>query len=156
MHLKKILLTLTLIVSTLLNSSIASEYKASDIIGTWLSEKKDGVIKVSLNEGTFRGHLIAFKKDKVDLGKVSLDKNNPDEKLKTRKLRGIEMFWGFKFDDDEWSGGKIYDPISGKTYKSYMSLDGKDTLNLRGYVGIPLFGRTSVWTRIDQIPEFKE
>jgi uncharacterized protein (DUF2147 family) len=153
MHLKRILLTLTLIVSI---SSFASEYKASDIIGTWLSEKKDGVIKVSLNEGQFRGHLIAFKKDKVDLVKVSLDKNNPDEKLKVRKLRGIEMLWGFKFDDDEWSGGKIYDPISGKTYKSYMSLDGKNTLNLRGYVGIPLFGRTSVWTRIDEIPKFKE
>jgi len=153
MHLKRILLKLTLIVSI---SSFASEYKASDIIGTWLSEKKDGVIKVSLNEGKFRGNLIAFKKDKVDLGKVSLDKNNPDEKLKVRKLRGIEMLWGFKFDDDEWSGGKIYDPISGKTYKSYMSLDGKNTLNLRGYVGIPLFGRTSVWTRIDEIPKFKE
>ena len=153
MHLKRILLTLTLIVSI---SSFASEYKASDIIGTWLSEKKDGVIKVSWNEGQFRGHLIAFKKDKVDLGKVSLDKNNPDEKLKVRELRGIEMLWGFKFDDDEWSGGKIYDPISGKTYKSYMSLNGKNTLNLRGYVGIPLFGRTSVWTRIDEIPEFKE
>jgi uncharacterized protein (DUF2147 family) len=153
MHLKRILLTLTLIVSI---SSFASEYKASDIIGTWLSEKKDGVIKVSLNEGQFRGHLLAFKKDKVDLGKVSLDKNNPDEKLKVRELRGIEMLWGFKFDDDEWSGGKIYDPISGKTYKSYMNLDGKNTLNLRGYVGIPLFGRTSVWTRIDKIPKFKE
>lgn len=153
MHLKRILLTLTLIVSI---SSFASEYKASDIIGTWLSEKKDGVIKVSLNEGQFRGHLLAFKKDKVDLGKVSLDKNNPDEKLKVRELRGIEMLWGFKFDNDEWSGGKIYDPISGKTYKSYMNLDGKNTLNLRGYVGIPLFGRTSVWTRIDKIPKFKE
>jgi uncharacterized protein (DUF2147 family) len=109
MHLKKILLILTLIVSA---SSFASDYKAEDIIGTWLSEKKDGVIKVSLVDGKFRGHLIAFKKEKKDLGKVVLDKNNPDDKLKIRELRGIKMLWGFKFDDDEWSGGKIYDPVS--------------------------------------------
>jgi uncharacterized protein (DUF2147 family) len=153
MHLKKILLILTLIVSA---SSFASDYKAEDIIGTWLSEKKDGVIKVSLVDGKFRGHLIAFKKEKKDLGKVVLDKNNPDDKLKIRELRGIKMLWGFKFDDDEWSGGKIYDPVSGKIYKSYMSLDDKNTLSLRGYVGLPIFGRTSVWTRIDTIPEFKD
>ena len=156
MRLKKILLTLTLIISTLPISSFSADYKAEDILGTWLSEKKDGVIKVSKNGDSFRGHLIAFEKQKEDIGKVVLDKNNPEDKLKSRKLKGIEMFWGFSFDDDEWSGGQIYDPVSGKTYKSYMSLDGKDTLNLRGYVGIPLFGRTSVWTRIDKIPEFKE
>ena len=153
MHLKKILLTLTLIVSV---SSYSSEYKADDIIGTWLSEKKDGVIKVSLVDGKFRGHLIAFKKEKKDLGKVVLDMNNPNDKLKIRELRGMIMLWGFKFDDDEWSGGKIYDPVSGKTYKSYMSLEDKNTLNLRGYVVFPIFGRTSVWTRIEKVPKFKE
>jgi uncharacterized protein (DUF2147 family) len=156
MHLKKILPTLTLITSILPICSIASDFKADDILGTWLSEKKDGVIKISKDDKSFRGHLIAFKKKEEDLGKIVLDVNNPDEKLQKRKLRGIEMFWGFHFDDDEWSGGKIYDPVSGKTYKSYMSLEDKDTLNLRGYVGIPLFGRTSVWTRIKKLPEFKK
>lgn len=156
MHLIKTLLIFTLATLTLQANLFAADYNADDILGLWLSEKKDGVIKISKSGSEYKGHLIAFEKKKEDLGKVVLDKNNDDEKLRTRKLKGIEMLHGFKFDDDEWSGGQIYDPVSGNTYKSYMSLDGKDILKLRGYVGISLFGRTSEWTRIQEVPEFKE
>ena len=57
------------------------------------------------------------------------------------------MLSGFKYSDGEYSGGTIYDPQSGKTYKSYMKLDGPDKIKLRGYVGISLFGKTSYWMR---------
>jgi uncharacterized protein (DUF2147 family) len=56
----------------------------------------------------------------------------------------------FKFDGDgEWKGGDIYDPESGKTYSSYMYLKDRNTLKVRGYVGVSLFGRTETWTRIN-------
>lgn len=156
MHLKRILLIFTLIISTALTNAIASENSASDILGLWLSEKKDGVIKISKEGDSFIGHLIAFKKKKEDLGKTVLDKNNPDEALSKKELKGIKMLKNFSFEDNEWSGGTIYDPQSGKTYKSYMSLEDKDTLNLRGYIGLPMFGRTSKWTRISEIPKFEQ
>jgi uncharacterized protein (DUF2147 family) len=58
------------------------------------------------------------------------------------------MLTAFKFDgDDEWIGGDIYAPESGKTYSSYMYLKDINTLKVRGYVGISLFGRTETWTR---------
>jgi uncharacterized protein (DUF2147 family) len=61
---------------------------------------------------------------------------------------GLVMLTAFKFDgDDEWIGGDIYDPESGKTYSSYMYLKDINTLKVRGYVGISLFGRTETWTR---------
>lgn len=156
MHLKRILLIFTLIISTALTNAIASENSASDILGLWLSEKKDGVIKISKEGDLFIGHLIAFKKKKADLGKTVLDKNNPDEALSKKELKGIKMLKNFSFEDDEWSGGTIYDPQSGKTYKSYMSLEDNNTLSLRGYIGLPMFGRTSTWTRISEIPKFEQ
>ena len=60
---------------------------------------------------------------------------------------GLEILRNFKFDnDDEWEGGKIYDPESGKTYSCNMSLTGNE-LKVRGYVGVSLLGRTETWTR---------
>ena len=48
-----------------------------------------------------------------------------------------------------WAGGMIYDPNSGNTYKGTMRLVDRNTLKLRGYIGISLFGRSDTWTRVD-------
>jgi uncharacterized protein (DUF2147 family) len=45
-------------------------------------------------------------------------------------------------------GGAIYDPVSGNTYACQLRLDGPHRLELRGYVGIPLLGRTTTWLRV--------
>jgi uncharacterized protein (DUF2147 family) len=61
---------------------------------------------------------------------------------------GMEIMNNFKLDEDKtWSNGEIYDPKSGKTYSGTITLKGENTLDLRGYVGFPIFGRTAVWTR---------
>lgn len=58
------------------------------------------------------------------------------------------MLTGFRFDgDDEWKDGDIYDPESGKTYSCYLSLKDNNTLKVRGYIGVSLFGRSETWTR---------
>ena len=79
-------------------------------------------------------------------GKPKVDKNNPDDDLKSRPLVGMELLSDFEFDDDEWEDGEIYDPESGKTYSCEMTLDG-NTLNVRGYIGVSWVGRTTEWTR---------
>ena len=66
-----------------------------------------------------------------------------DERHKLPMAMGLSIYDG----PGEWKGGDIYDPESGKTYSSYMFLKDKNTLKVRGYVGISLFGRTEVWTR---------
>ena len=45
------------------------------------------------------------------------------------------------------SGGKILDPKNGKEYKCYIKLIDNNTLKLRGYIGISMFGRTAIWKR---------
>jgi uncharacterized protein (DUF2147 family) len=55
---------------------------------------------------------------------------------------------GFVFEgNNEWKEGHIYDPNNGKTYRCNLELIDQETLSVRGYVGISLFGRTEIWTR---------
>ena len=74
--------------------------------------------------------------------------NNPDQLKRSDKILGKNILWGFSFDGDEWNGGYIYDPDSGKTYKCKMWLEGTDRLNVKGYIGVSLLGRAETWTRV--------
>jgi uncharacterized protein (DUF2147 family) len=137
-----------LIIPTLflaLTGALAPAAQAAPVEGRWRTQKGDGVVEVKVaDDGTLVG-VGAPGGDDPD----RLDTNNPDPKLKGRKLLGAEILWGFEPDNEaqtKWSGGKIYDPDNGKTYACKLELkDGK--LRIRGYVGISLFGRTEVWTR---------
>ena len=62
--------------------------------------------------------------------KDKLDIENPDESKRGDSLQGKVILHGFKYDDDEWNKGKIYDPKNGKTYKSYMRLKNKNMLKM--------------------------
>jgi hypothetical protein len=64
-------------------------------------------------------------------------------------VTGMTIMWGVKKDgDNEWSGGQILDPGKGKTYKVKLSLkDDGQKLDVRGYIGMPMLGRTQTWIR---------
>ena len=75
------------------------------------------------------------------------DINNPDASLHQRPLCGLRIGFGFHAPaPSAASGGKLYDPQSGRTYSGKMVSEG-DVLRLRGYYLIPLFGRTEIWHR---------
>jgi uncharacterized protein (DUF2147 family) len=62
---------------------------------------------------------------------------------------GLVMLWNFtNTGDNLWENGFIYDPRDGKTYKCKMTLESSDILNVKGFIGVPLFGRTNAWTRV--------
>jgi|SRR4030095_3385081 uncharacterized protein (DUF2147 family) len=144
----KIIATSILAFVTLLAIPAYSQNKADDIIGTWLTGGKEPAkIQIYKSDGKFYGKII-WLKNPTENGKQRVDANNPDKAKRSNPIIGLVMLMGFKFDgDDEWKGGDIYDPESGKTYSSYIYLKDKDTLKIRGYVGISLFGRTETWTR---------
>lgn len=75
------------------------------------------------------------------------DGKNPDPTQRTRPLCGLQIGYGFHpTSPSHADDGHLYDPKSGKTYSGAMSSSG-DTLNLRGYIGAKIFGRTEQWTR---------
>jgi uncharacterized protein (DUF2147 family) len=55
--------------------------------------------------------------------------------------------WNLRYDDAEYVDGFVYNPEDGGTYKVKAELGGTDSLKVRGYLGISLFGQTKTWTR---------
>ena len=75
-------------------------------------------------------------------GEPRVDIENPDESLRDRPILGLNLVSDYRFDDGAWQG-QIYDPESGKVYSSKMKVGQEGNLEMRGYIGIPLFGRTA-------------
>ena len=145
---KKILFGLIVLLFSTLFVSAQNTNKADDIIGVWLSEKKNGKVEIYKTGSKYYGKLIWSKTMfEVDGTTSKKDVKNSDASLRTRKLKDLIILKDFVFEDNVWTDGKIYDPEAGKVYSCTMKLKG-NILNIRGYVGISLFGRSSEWTRI--------
>ncbi len=115
-------------------------------LGRWLTESKRGVIEIYPCADKLCGKLV-WMIEPVRHGAPAVDEQNPDPALRQRPLCGLALLGGFHQNEPQhWDDGWIYDPDSGKTYRATITLDGK-VLELRGYVGIPLFGETQSWTR---------
>ncbi|AZA51945.1 DUF2147 domain-containing protein [Chryseobacterium sp. G0201] len=97
-----------------------------------------------------------YKKGDQYYGKVSqllIKPANPNcteckDDRKNKPILGLEIIRGLKKDGDEFTGGTITDPKTGKTYKCTITKSG-DKLNVRGYVGISLMGRTQTWQKVN-------
>jgi uncharacterized protein (DUF2147 family) len=126
----------------LLSVSLLASSNADAILGEWLSQEKDGKIVIFKQGDQYFG--------KISWGKIpgKKDTKNPDEKLRNKDLVGAVILKNFKFTGSSWENGTIYDPNSGKTYDCILKIrDGNKTLDIRGFVGAAMFGRTSTWTR---------
>ena len=132
--------TLLLLVLLVATGSIFAQNNAGDkVLGTWLNEEKDGKIEIYKSGNKYFGKLVFDGSSRTDI-------KNPDPKLRSRKLQDLVLLTNFTYDDGEWEGGKIYDPKSGKTYSCIMKFKG-NILQIKGYIGITLLGRTTVWTK---------
>ena len=135
--------TFLLLFSTLILQANSFANSGPDVIlGEWLSQEKDGKISIYKQGDKYYG--------KISWGKTTgrKDAKNPDAKLKNRDLIGLVILQDFKYTGSAWENGKIYDPNSGKTYDCILKVkDNNKVLDIRGYVGMPMFGRTATWTR---------
>jgi len=122
---------------------VAAEAAPAALLGNWLNEPKDGIIEITqLPDGTLQGRIVGG----AHPGKK--DANNPDAALRDRVLRGQVIMKGLKKDGgNRWSGGTIYDPDGGRTYKCYIELQSDGRLKVRGFIGFSLLGKSQTWTR---------
>lgn len=120
-----------------------AQNKAGDVVGNYLVPSKDGAIQIYEKSGKYYGKIILNK----DPNK--LDVNNPDIAKQSRKTLGADILNDFTFDgDDTWENGTIYDPKNGKTYSCKITRNQNGDLNIRGFVGVSLLGRTEVFTKL--------
>ncbi len=147
--LKRNLIRLMLVMLTLVTVNIAAKAQTDQIEGLWYNDVKSGKILITRDkDGKFYGKVV-WLKEPLKNGKPKVDELNEDEKLRSRPRLGLPVLYGFVKDgDNKYTDGKIYDPNNGKTYSCNMTFKG-DKLDIRGYVGISLFGRTTTWSRAE-------
>lgn len=139
----------TIILMAVVFASVSLYAQSADaIVGKWLNKDKDAHIQIYKNGNQYFGKLVWLKNPNDDNGKPKTDTKNPDEKLKSRPIWGLEILKNFTYSDGTWEDGTIYDPKSGKTYSCKMTMQGNDKLNVRGYIGFSFIGRTDIWTRV--------
>ena len=135
------------VISLLTALNLSAQTKADDIVGIWLTGGKEPAkIQIYRSGDKYYGKIVWLKYPEEN-GMARLDVNNPDKSKRNQKIIGLVILRNFKFDEDEWNDGKIYDPESGKTYSCSMSFKDNNTLKVRGYVGISLLGRTETWIK---------
>ena len=132
----------------LISIGTMAQSKNDAIVGNWYNQEKDAVINIYQEAGKYHGKITWMLNPLDENGKAKTDPLNPDESLRSRSRMGMVIMYNFTHDGESiWDNGNIYDPKSGKEYSGTMTLTSENTLDLRGYVGISLFGRTSKWTR---------
>ncbi|MBN2802059.1 MAG: DUF2147 domain-containing protein [Deltaproteobacteria bacterium] len=137
-----------------------SLYGAALIAGdTTAKSSPVGVWKtVDDNTGKVRSHIKIWENNGKLYGKI-LKLIDPPEanpvcdkcqgNLHNKPVEGMTVMKGLKKDGNEWSGGTILDPESGKTYKVLLELmQNGNKLKVRGYIGFSLLGRTQYWHRL--------
>ena len=143
-----LLIRLTCLSSILV--STLSWAEKTDVEGRWLTQKGDGWITIQIVGDSLEGS-IAGSPDPKQREEREFDDRNPDPNLRTRRLDGLLIMTGFQHaGDGRWTGGRVYDPNSGKTYKCTVKQLDTNTLKIRGFIGISLFGRSETWTRDDE------
>lgn len=123
----------------------------ADPVGTWETEDGAGHVAIEPCDEHLCGTLVWIE-DPLDAdGEPVRDGNNPDPTLQDRPVLGLTILKDVAPTrrSNVWSGGTIYDPESGNTYRVRLTLSNPDTLQVRGYVGAPMLGQTTTWRRIE-------
>jgi uncharacterized protein (DUF2147 family) len=139
--------------SLMLAALAASPAWADDAspVGLWqsiddVSGKPKALVRITENNGELQGRIEKL---------FRAPEQDPNPKChqceganKEQPLIGMTILWGLKKSGDDYSGGEILDPKNGKVYRSKLHLadDGRK-LQVRGYLGMPMFGRSQTWVR---------
>jgi uncharacterized protein (DUF2147 family) len=116
--------------------------------GQWLMDGK--VVAQTFDCGDkMCGRILWLKVPRNAQGQLDRDKKNPNPALRNRRLCGLTILWNLQPDgSDRWKDGWFYNPDDGKTYRVTARLKSNDEIVARIYVGLPLFGKTKVLTRV--------
>ncbi|MBP3942212.1 DUF2147 domain-containing protein [Sphingobacteriaceae bacterium WQ 2009] len=138
----------TSLLTLLITASIFAQ--TDPIIGKWQNPSGEGRVEITKRADKYYGKLYWLKEPNNEKGQLKKDFRNPDKNLQSRTIQGLEILTDFnKTGKNLYEGGKIYDPKTGKTYSSKLTLKDANRLDVRGFVGISLMGRTETWKRIE-------
>jgi uncharacterized protein (DUF2147 family) len=132
-----------------INTSLPAQEAARNVIlGNWLVQDRDAIVNIYESGDRFEGKIVWLKTPLNKQGTPMKDTNNVDKILRKRPALGLAILHGFAYTKDgSWENGTVYDPKNGKTYSCRITAVNKNQLEIRGYIGIALMGRTEIWNR---------
>ncbi len=139
------------ITAALLCCAAFAAFASDSPVGVWRTiddktGKEKSLVRITEINGELRGTIDKLFREAGEEANPNCDKC-PGEK-KNKPVIGMTILTGLKRDGQEYAGGEILDPANGKTYKCKMwTTDGGKKLNVRGFIGVSLLGRTQVWVR---------
>lgn len=117
-------------------------------VGVWYDDTGRGAVRISQCGGQLCGHIHWLQAPLNSKGELLHDKNNPDPAARQRPICGMQVFGEVAPQGDgTWDGGWIYDPKVGKSYNVQIRQAGAEVLEVYGYAGVKLFGKTLVWRK---------
>ena len=129
--------------------TMAQSVEGDLILGVWESGSGKARVKIDKLGEKYFGRIVWLREPNNEEGKPKVDKNNPDEKLRNTPLLGYRMLKDFVYTGEKnWEEGTIYDPENGSTYSCEITMTDENTLDVRGFIGLSVFGRTDVWKRV--------
>ena len=120
-------------------------------VGLWkniddVSGKPKALIRITETNGVLEGKIEKLFRGADEEQNPVCDKCS--DARKNQPIIGMTMLTGLKKDGAEYTGGEILDPNNGKVYRSKLKVaDGGKKLEVRGYIGMPLLGRSQTWVR---------
>lgn len=144
--------SLLLCFAILLNATfVFSQIDADRLLGVWEPSNGKARVKIEKIGEKYYGKIVWLKEpNDPNTGQPKVDKNNPDNSLRTVPLKGYRLLKDFKYEgNNQWENGTIYDPENGSTYKCIIKMPDANTLDIRGYIGVEALGRTDVWKRLE-------
>lgn len=116
---------------------------SAPVEGLWLTDDGKGVVRI----GPCGRQLCGWIARVLDRGPnvPTRDVRNPDPRLRARPIVGLQILSGFSASGNEWTGGRAYDPKSGRSYSTTLSLNADGSLGVTGCV--MFICRTKRWTR---------
>ena len=141
---------LLLLVALVLGLAGMASAQTTSPLGVWTNTEKKATFEIYKCGDKLCGKIASLTiPNDPATGKPKTDSQNPDVKLRSRPRLGMVFMQGFKYDDaNKWDDGKIYDPESGKTYSCYMKMESQNTMEVKGYIGFSLIGKSQSWTRV--------
>lgn len=125
--------------------------------GEWVMADGSAVVAIEQTQDAWQIRILAIRDpaytsadDGPQAGEPRIDLHNPDQALRSRGLEQLLIGEGFTLDGDTLTGGRIYDPGSGNSYKSTLTLMPDGLLQVRGFIGISLLGRTMYWYPLEE------
>lgn len=142
----------TLIFAAILSLALPALADTASPAGLWKTiddktQQERSLVRIVEANGAYEGRVERILNRQPDDDPQNLCRACTGER-KDKPIIGMTILWGLKKDGEGFAGGEILDPKNGKTYRCKMrvSEDGR-RLDVRGYIGVSLIGRTQTWIR---------